>query len=857
MHPLHDYIANQISDRIKDRRVVVMYDKREELRPFFAEIADGRSASAGPVAVNFGKRKASLYVFDGSFLKARFAVEDMTSGDQPDNVVVYIPGLDRDAKGSLLMELEKAGTFYQQPALKQFARLVLRKRFTDIAIDEMLKSDALTYTDLAGMAQDDGGGSQGASLLKSVFGTTDTVAIITDWLGDTSYDADIQTKAAVGELRDAALAKMGLALPADATLGRARQIALRYVLVNEFRSDLGPNADLQGQVATVIKNVPEAKTSDHHKAVREVAKRLRERHSTAYVEGADKIEAELGLSREAVNGTALGSIDTFRFEEAAVVAACFDLIASEKFEQASALMGARESSFWVSRELSRKSVWAVCKLMVDLGLVSSAVDAMIAKANGNPTTWVDRYVSEKDGWYALDQAQRRLEAFLSSLDEEVDEKAKAKIRDLYENTVRRMSEGFLKALQKADWTVSGVLQQTRIWSDVVASRPVPVAYVMVDAMRFEMGHELIGRLTTRASEVQMRPALAALPSITPVGMAALLPGASATFSVVSNKDRLGASIDGTFLPDLSARQKFLKSRIPDLIDLTLDDVISMSTKALQKKVGNSKVIIIRSTEIDAAGENATTTTYARRVMDNVVEDLARCLGRLATIGIGEAVVTADHGHLFFAADRDPSMRLDTPGGDAIDLHRRCWVGRGGATPAGSVRVPGAKLGYPTDLDFAFPASTSVFKSGGDLAYHHGGTSLQEMVIPVIAVKLKVDGSAKAEKDAVVLTHDFDAVTNRIFTVHIELGAASKDLFAGARKVRPIVVSDDRPVARAAIATGADLAEGVLTLPPAVKANVGFMLTDDTVKHVRIQVLDAETDAILYVSKKDIPVRLGV
>ena len=32
MHPLHDYIANQIGDRIKDRRVVVMYDKREELK---------------------------------------------------------------------------------------------------------------------------------------------------------------------------------------------------------------------------------------------------------------------------------------------------------------------------------------------------------------------------------------------------------------------------------------------------------------------------------------------------------------------------------------------------------------------------------------------------------------------------------------------------------------------------------------------------------------------------------------------------------------------------------------------------------------------------------------------------------
>lgn len=856
MHPLQDYIANQIGDRIKDYRVVVMYDKREELRPFFAEIADGRKVSDGPVAVSFGRRKANLYVFDGSFLKARFAVEDMTSGDQPDNVVVYVPGLDRDIKGSLLMELEKAGTFYQQPALKQFARLVLRKRFTDVAIDDMLKSDHLTYTDLAAMGWDDGSGGQGTSLLKSVFGSSETVAIVADWLGDASFDANIEAKGAVGELRDAALARIGLALPADATLARARHIILRYVLANEFRTDLEPKADIQGEAAEALKKVPDSKTSDHQKAIREVAKRLRERHPGAYVEAADKIEAEFSLSAASVSGATLGSIDTFRFEEVAVVATCFDLVASEKFEAARDLMASRESSFWVNREVTRKSVWAICKLMVDLGLVAAAVETTIAKANGNPSTWIERYVSDNGGWYVLDQAQRRLEAFLSSVDEGIDERAVAKIRSVYENAVRRMSEGFLKALQKTDWTVPGVLQQTRIWSDVVASRPVPVAYVMVDAMRFEMGHELIGRLT-RVSEVQIRPAMAALPSITPIGMAALLPGASSTFSVVSAKDKLGASINGVFLPDLPARQKFLKSRVPDMVDLTLDEVISMSPKALQKKIGNSKVIIIRSTEIDAAGENATTTMYARRVMDNVVEDIARCLGRLATTGIGEAVVTADHGHLFFAADRDPSMRLDTPGGNPIDLHRRCWIGRGGSTPAGSVRVTGAKLGYATDLDFAFPASTSVFKSGGDLAYHHGGTSLQEMVIPVIAVKLKVDGSAKAEKDAVTVSHEFDAVTNRIFTVQIELGAASKDLFAGARRIRPLVVSDDRPVALAAIATGATLDDGVLTLPPSIKATIGFMLTDDTVKHVRIQVLDAETDAILYVSKKDIPVRLGV
>jgi len=855
MHPLHDYIASQISERLKDRGVVLMYDKREELRPFFIEFVGSTYVDGTLTNITVSKQKAKLYVFDGSFLKARFTVEDFTNGDQPEQLVVYVPSLDRDTKGSLLMELEKAGTFYAQPALKQFARLVLRKRFTDVAIDEMLKSESLTYADLARMAQDDAT-QEGASLLKGVFGISDTMGILTTWIADASHDGDLETKGALGELRSVVLARLGVTLADDAGSARMRSITARYALANELRSDLGENGQLKGPAAAALNNIAKPASAEQQKTIREIAKRLRERHAAAYAKLADSVQHELGLSTEALVGNQLIAIDTFRFEETAVAAACFDLIAAEKFTEARALMTAQENSFWMNLDVDRKTVWAVCRLMVDLGLVAEAACATIAKANGNAALWVDRYVSTgQDGWFRLDRAQRALETFLVSVEDQIDEKSVAKIRAVYENAVRRMAEGFVKALQKADWTVPGTLQQTRIWPDIVDGRPVPVAYILVDAMRFEMGHELVDRIT-RVTEVQIRPAIAALPSITPIGMAALLPGASATFSAITQKGKFGASVDGEFLPDLSARQKFIKSRVPEPVDLTLDDVISTNAKSLAKKIGDAKVIIIRSTEVDAAGENASTSS-ARRVMDGVVEDLARCLQRLAAAGIGEAVITADHGHLFFASERDVSMRLDAPGGDTIDLHRRCWIGRGGTVPAGAVRVPGAKLGYATDLDFAFPVSTAVFKSGGGLAYHHGGASLQELVIPVITVKLKADGSVKAEKNAVTVTHDFHEVTNRIFTVRMELGGAAKNMFENARKVRPLVLSDERPVARAAIATDAVLEDGRLTLTPGVQATVAFMLTDDTVKHVRIQVLDAETDAVLYMSPKDIPVRLGV
>jgi hypothetical protein len=89
-------------------------------------------------------------------------------------------------------------------------------------------------------------------------------------------------------------------------------------------------------------------------------------------------------------------------------------------------------------------------------------------------------------------------------------------------------------------------------------------------------------------------------------------------------------------------------------------------------------------------------------MDTVIDNLARAIRKLAAAGIEHFVLTADHGHLFFPSDRDESMRIDAPGGNEIDLHRRCWIGHGGATPAGCVRVTASALGYDSDLDFVFP-----------------------------------------------------------------------------------------------------------------------------------------------------------
>ena len=82
-------------------------------------------------------------------------------------MIVYLPGCERDRRGSVLMELEKAGDCYE-PQLKRLARNVLRQRYTDGVIDEMLAPERVSYEDLA-RASSDTSSTEPPSILKSIF----------------------------------------------------------------------------------------------------------------------------------------------------------------------------------------------------------------------------------------------------------------------------------------------------------------------------------------------------------------------------------------------------------------------------------------------------------------------------------------------------------------------------------------------------------------------------------------------------------------------------------------------------------------------------------------------------------------
>ncbi len=68
---------------------------------------------ASPCPVPVGGVASRLAEYAGSLFELRAAVEPLVSGDAPDAVVLYVPGVTHDTKASVLMEPEKAGTTWK------------------------------------------------------------------------------------------------------------------------------------------------------------------------------------------------------------------------------------------------------------------------------------------------------------------------------------------------------------------------------------------------------------------------------------------------------------------------------------------------------------------------------------------------------------------------------------------------------------------------------------------------------------------------------------------------------------------------------------------------------------------------
>jgi PglZ domain len=256
------------------------------------------------------------------------------------------------------------------------------------------------------------------------------------------------------------------------------------------------------------------------------------------------------------------------------------------------------------------------------------------------------------------------------------------------------------------------------------------AYVLVDALRYELGRDLAERLASVNAEISVSAALATPPSITAVGMAALLPGADTSFRIaLGEKERLAVSVGGDAVKGVSERVRRLENTHGKVVDLDLDRVAQFSNKELRNKIGDASLVLVRSSEIDADGESDQLAA-SWGSFDMTLNVLHTAVAKLLHAGIRRVIITSDHGFLAMRQVGE-ERRIDKPATGTGELHRRAWIGRGGTVSESTFKIPLSAFGIASDLDIITPRGLGVFVSGGGLQFFHGGLSPQELIIPVI------------------------------------------------------------------------------------------------------------------------------
>jgi len=270
-------------------------------------------------------------------------------------------------------------------------------------------------------------------------------------------------------------------------------------------------------------------------------------------------------------------------------------------------------------------------------------------------------------------------------------------------------------------------------------------------------------------------------------MASLLCDAEDEMELLEAKGgRLAVSVGDMILKDRSSRIKFFQAGLKGVgvNVLKLNDLMKPD-RDLRSRLADAELVLITSQELDRRGEEMMDEEEARRFMDDIINKIEKGVRRLAEVGVHKLIISADHGHLFMPA-LGPDRKLEPPGGTTVALHPRVWIGRGGGSATGHLRVSATQIGLKGDLELVFPRGLGCFVTRGpDNGYFHGGISLQEMVIPVISAELEPTSGVDYSSPSVTLKLAKPKITNRFFTV--EVLYQSSGLFGSPTKRVKVVV----------------------------------------------------------------------
>lgn len=638
----------------------------------------------------------------------------------------------------------------------------------------------------------------------------------------------------VTEARDLLSNSLGLALKTRGkTWDSVADELWRFILFSEFVFDL------PGALPPSLSDVPQA-NAVAKPLIEDVCDRLRNdrRTQSVYIDRADDIEKDLNLVSLFGSWEDLGDRDTFPFEERTFLSRAIEGILRDDVDRVRHILDRHQQSVWTGKGESRAQ-WDLIRSATELMQTCDDMERQLTENARDLDSLLAFYIASLR---EADRLHREFEQAVSDYDWQdtlgVMTPVKNQVRKQYGKLVEKVQLIFTRHVQQVGWPLAGQLSNADVFDRIVAPKLQKnghkVAYFMIDALRYELGVALERQLT-EDGQVQIQAALAQLPSITPVGMASLLPGAGQLLRIKNDAQSLLPMLGEQVVDTVAQRmdvfrkkygQRFEEGRLEDFVRGRFD--FSSETDLL----------VLRAVEIDSHFENHPDT--APTEITNALKRIRVAIHKLKERGFHEVVIVTDHG-FFMNTHAGAGDVCGKPAGNWVPVHDRCALGEGGADNNHLV-VSAEKMGIRGDFpQFAAPLTLASYRSG--LLYYHGGISLQECVVPVITMQLKAVDQPTLHQASVVMTYKngAKAITTRMPV--IDIAVETTDMFSMENDFEVLLEAHDSKgevVGEAKAAGAVNPATGTLILRPGDKLQVTMKMQMDFEGKFKIKALNPTT-----------------
>ena len=311
--------------------------------------------------------------------------------------------------------------------------------------------------------------------------------------------------------------------------------------------------------------------------------------------------------------------------------------------------------------------------------------------------------------------------------------------------------------------------------------------ILSDAMRYEVGQELFARMQDDPKcTAKLSVQLSVLPSYTRLGMAALLP-----HKTLEMTDDFQVLADGILCDNLAGRQQVLQNYNPDSVCVQFDDIKNLKVAELRDVLTKRQLIYVYHNQIDARGDKANTEDEVFQACEEAVREIMDFIHRISVSGnTYHFIVTADHGFLYKRDKLTESDKISGKSAEKAFVNRRFIVSKAALEDDGIDHIGmGRVLGNADSKVVSYPVSSNVFKvAGGGANFVHGGSSPQEMLVPVLEIKME-RGHMETKNAEIALVSIVRKITNLITSLDFIQSDAVSDTVKTA-KYRIFFLSED-------------------------------------------------------------------